>query len=212
MSGSGADDTKREWDARIRSEESQALFQRASETWGGSKGQVEKAIEEFEELIDALEAELEGEPDHRETLKEIVDARVMLGQLALYRTETALAGAVEVRMDRLKAMVENASHLRADGGRDVDLGAKRCPVCGNKTLWLGECSRPDCEGPEAARLAFDGGRDVDHRLRESIKQGRLFVHEADLGREDFADVDAALDILEAVAERRGIDLPPEVGE
>lgn len=56
----------------------------------------------------------------------------------------------------------------SDAGRDVDLTSKRCPVCERMTLWLGECSRPECPGPEVARVAFDGGQEIGQRIRHVV--------------------------------------------
>lgn len=85
-----------------------------------------------------------------------------------------------------------------------------CTKCGHD-LDGWELAERFPDHPLNKEVRTDGGGDY-HRLREAIKQGRLFVDEAeDLSRNEFADLDAALDILEAFAEKRGVELPPMEG-
>ena len=68
--------------------------------WGGD-AQMAKAAEEFSELSAECARELNGQADREEFLEELVDARIMLEQLAWHITDDALEETIEGTLDQL---------------------------------------------------------------------------------------------------------------
>jgi hypothetical protein len=97
MSDKHTDDTER-WDSRIHTAED--LFHTASLRWGGD-AQMAKAAEEFSELAAVCARDLNGQADRQQFLEELVDARIMIEQLAEQITDDALEETVDEKLCQL---------------------------------------------------------------------------------------------------------------
>lgn len=94
-----------DWDWRFHG--SEKLYTRASMQWGGD-AQMAKASEEFSELAAVCARDLNGQADQQELLEELVDARLMMEQIAQHITDEALDEMVEEKLEQLKQRLEGA--------------------------------------------------------------------------------------------------------
>lgn len=95
------------WDERVHAEED--LYRDASIKWG-DEAQMAKAAEELAELSAVCARDLNGQADQQHFLEELVDARIMIEQLAQHITNEALEEMVDEKMEQLAE--------RVDGGDD----------------------------------------------------------------------------------------------
>lgn len=90
------------WDDAIHDAED--LYKSADMRWGGD-AQMAKAAEEFSELSAECARDLNGQADPEEFLEEIVDARLMMEQIAQHITDDALEAAVDEALGDLERRV-----------------------------------------------------------------------------------------------------------
>lgn len=90
------------WDERIHAAET--LYRDASIKWS-SDAQMAKAAEEFSELAAVCARDLNRQADKQELLEEVVDARIMLEQIAQKITDEALEGLAEEKLAELDERV-----------------------------------------------------------------------------------------------------------
>lgn len=94
------------WDDKIH--EADGAYREASMRWGG-EAQMAKAAEELNELAAECCRDLNGQADPGDFLKEVVDARLMIEQLAEHITDEALEEMVAERLDHLESRLAGAS-------------------------------------------------------------------------------------------------------
>lgn len=86
------------WDWQVHHEDD--LFKSATMWWGGD-AQMAKAAEEFSELAAVCARDINRQADQEELLRELVDARIMIEQIARHITDEALKNEVERQLNEL---------------------------------------------------------------------------------------------------------------
>lgn len=98
------------WDEEIHA--AGDLYRDASRQWG-TEAQMARAAEEFSELAAICARDLNDQADLQDLLNELVDARVMIEQLAEHITDEALEETADEKLDQLDARLFG-------GGRDAE--------------------------------------------------------------------------------------------
>lgn len=94
-----------DWDRRIHDAEDQ--YSRAAMRWG-SEAQMAKASEEFSELAAVCARDLNGQADGEDLLQELVDARIMMEQIAWHITDEALDDMAREKVEQLENRLKRA--------------------------------------------------------------------------------------------------------
>lgn len=95
------------WDDRVHDAED--LYTEASIRWGGD-AQMAKAAEEFAELAAECVRDWNGQSHPDDLLEELVDARIMMEQVAQHITDEALREAVNEGLADLAERVQGGEH------------------------------------------------------------------------------------------------------
>jgi len=105
---------ERRWDDRVHDAED--IYRSALMSWGND-AQMAKAVEEFAELSAVCARDLNRQADQQQLLEELVDARIMMEQIAQHITDEALEEMVDEGLAQLDERVaEHGRNLSSPGG------------------------------------------------------------------------------------------------
>jgi hypothetical protein len=105
---------ERRWDDRVHDAED--IYRAASMSWG-SDAQMAKAAEEFAELSAVCARDINRQADKEQLLAELIDARIMIEQIAQHITDGALEEMADEKLTQLDdRLEEHGRYLSSSGG------------------------------------------------------------------------------------------------
>ncbi len=84
-----------------------AIYRAALEKWG-EEAQFDQAVEECAELIIALKHFRRNRADRQQIINELADVALIVGQLSYMLGEKQVDRAIQVKIDKLKKLLEAA--------------------------------------------------------------------------------------------------------